>query len=252
MLGLIASMALVVPVGAPRSVLIVADEIPAMRVLADRLKALEGVSPRIVTQQELPGDLSAFSAVVVYIHGALSEATEEAAIRYTEAGGQLVVLHHSISSGKRANKHWFGFLGVELPAGEVALGGYKWIEGVSLEFACLAPRHFITAHEVSCPARVAWKTGGSKAGERALPGFELDDTEVYLNHVLTSRRTLLLGFRYTDRSTGKTYAQERAGWLKRAGKGRIIYLMPGHSAHDFEDPTYSRIVANAVVYAGKR
>ena len=31
-------------------------------------------------------------------------------------------------------------------------------------------------------------------------------------------------------------------------KGWIIYLMPGHTQKDFENPTYSRIVLNAIIY----
>ena len=36
------------------------------------------------------------------------------------------------------------------------------------------------------------------------------------------------------------------GWLRPAGKGWVIYLMPGHTVHDFENPIYGRIVLNAI------
>jgi type 1 glutamine amidotransferase len=42
--------------------------------------------------------------------------------------------------------------------------------------------------------------------------------------------------------------QDTAGWTRRAGKGWIIYLMPGHHKEEFADPTYARIVLNAVIY----
>ena len=42
--------------------------------------------------------------------------------------------------------------------------------------------------------------------------------------------------------------QDRAGWIKSAGKGRIIYLMPGHTVADFENPAFGRIVLNAIIY----
>jgi type 1 glutamine amidotransferase len=45
-----------------------------------------------------------------------------------------------------------------------------------------------------------------------------------------------------------TYMQNTAGWIRLAGKGWIIYLSPGHSMKDFENPTYSRIVLNAVIF----
>jgi type 1 glutamine amidotransferase len=42
--------------------------------------------------------------------------------------------------------------------------------------------------------------------------------------------------------------QAHAGWIKSAGKGTVIYLMPGHTKNDFENPTYGRIVLNALIY----
>src|SRR5437899_6219094 len=79
-------------------VLIVADEFPAMEVVASRLKSEEGVSSRVIKQTELPSNLNDFSAVVVYIHGVLSEAAENGFMDYAQNGGKLVLLHHSISS----------------------------------------------------------------------------------------------------------------------------------------------------------
>src|SRR5438046_1001865 len=95
-------------------VLIIADEFPAMHLLAEKLQSEAQVSSRVVSQKELPASLTPFDTVVVYIHGALDEKAEEALIGYTKAGGKLVLLHHSISSGKRKNAHWFSFLGVSL------------------------------------------------------------------------------------------------------------------------------------------
>jgi type 1 glutamine amidotransferase len=42
--------------------------------------------------------------------------------------------------------------------------------------------------------------------------------------------------------------QERAGWCKPAGKGWLFYFMPGHSVLEFENPAYTRIIANAIVW----
>jgi type 1 glutamine amidotransferase len=58
----------------------------------------------------------------------------------------------------------------------------------------------------------------------------------------------LLGLKYTDAKSGATYMQDTAGWLKPADKGWIVYLMPGHTKHDFEDPAYGRIVVNAITW----
>jgi hypothetical protein len=233
---------------AKADVLIVADEFPAMQVLAAKLQADQGVASQLVAQTNMPASLSAFEAVIVYIHLGLLESAEAAFIAYTQQGGKLIVLHHSISSGKRRNRDWFPFLGVSLPEGEVDRGGYKWTEGVTLELVKLAPDHFITTNRVHYPARISWRGGEAKAAERLLPGFVLPHSEVYLNHVLAGPRTLLLGLRYTDAASGKTYEQTHAGWVKRSAKGWIVYLMAGHSTLDFQDPTYSRLVLNAVAW----
>jgi len=247
-LVLLAGVLLGGPAFAAAEALIVADEFPAMEWLADTLKTREGIPSRVVAQTNLPLQLAGFRAVIVYLHGNLGAPTEQALIDYTRAGGKLVVLHHSISSGKRKNAQWFKFLGVALPEGDVNQGGYKWIEPVTLDLVKLAPDHFITTNQVSYPTRIGWRAGGAGEGETFLPGFTLRESEVYLNHVLSESRTQLLGFSYTDAKSGQVWRQDHAGWVKPAGRGWIVYLLPGHSLKDFEHPTYARIVLNAVTW----
>ena len=228
-------------------VLIVADEFPAMEVVAASLKREEHIESTLLSQKELPANLDPYEAVVVYIHGPLSEKAENVFIDYTRDGGKLVLLHHSISSGKRKNTHWFKFLGVALPEGNFAQGGYKWIEGVNFELVNLHPDHFIMTNQVRYPDQISYRNVDGASDERRLPGFKLEGSEVYLNHVHTEPRTLLMGLKYTDSATHTNYMQNTAGWLMRAGKGCIIYFMPGHTKQDFENPTYGRIVVNAVI-----
>jgi hypothetical protein len=229
-------------------VLIVADEFPAMQVVADRLKSEEKIESRLVWQTNLPPSLAPFQAVVVYIHKDLSAKAEQAFIDYTKAGGKLVVLHHSISSGKRKNQQWFPFLGVALPEGDVSQGGYKWIEGVAFDLVVLNANHFIMTNKVTYPSQIPYVSTNAPAARGTLPGFHLEETEVYLNHVHTEPRTRLMGLKYTDAKSGVTYTQDHAGWIKPSGKGWIVYLMAGHAKHDFENPIFGRIVVNAVTY----
>ena len=51
-----------------QEVLIVADEIPAMEVLAKAFKNQEGITCKIVMQSEMPASLSDFKAVIVYFY----------------------------------------------------------------------------------------------------------------------------------------------------------------------------------------
>jgi hypothetical protein len=226
------------------SVLIVADEFPAMETLAGKLKAAEGFDCRIVKQTELPPSLGGYSAVIVYIHMGLDEPAEKALILYAESGGRLVLLHHSISSGKRANRYWLPFLGLELPTKPYPEGGYKYYEGIKMDVVNLAPGHFITSRKIEWPKQATWEG-------RQYPAVALDDTEVYLNHVFTGPRTTLVGIEFTDKSLGKSYAQPSGGWYRPAGRGWVYYFMPGHSTHEFENPVYWQILANALVFQAK-
>lgn len=228
-------------------VLIVADEFPAMEYLADQCRTLENLEARLVPQNRLPADLSSHRAVVVYIHRGLDTNAEQAFIRYTRAGGRLVVLHHSISSAKRKNPDWFPFLGIELPQGDVNQGGYKWIEPATIQIVNLAPDHFITTNKVQWPTRVPYRRENA-GSEENLPGMVLEGSEAYLNHTFAGPRTLLLGLRYQDPETGRVWMQDRAGWIRRAGQGWIVYFQPGHSIRDFQQPAYTRLILNAILY----
>lgn len=245
---LLGVFALGTPAAFAAQALIVADEFPAMEVLAAKLKAEEKIDSKIVKQTEMPADLKPFCAVLVYIHKELAEPAEMAFIQYAKEGGKLILLHHSISSGKRKNKEWFKFLGVELPLGDVAQGGYKYYEGITMDLVNLSPSHFITTNKVTYPKKLDWAGKGKGGVTKDAPAVTLEETEVYLNHVLKGPRTILLGLHYQDAKSGKVYEQARAGWIKPADKGTVVYLMAGHSAKDFENPVYSRIVLNAVVY----
>jgi len=226
-------------------VLIVADEIPAMKVLSEFVKTNANIECKIVTQSEMPTNLDNFSAIIIYIHRNLNESVEKTLIDYTLKGGKLIPLHHSISSGKGKNKYWFKFLGVSLPQGDVDKGGYKWIEGVEFDVVNLAEKHFITTNKIKYNDKISFRVNDD---EKELHGFHLTDSEVYLNHRLIGNQTLLLGFKYTDKKSGKTYMQSHCGWLKKAEKGLIIYLMPGHSVKEFQNPIYSQIVLNAILF----
>ncbi len=244
----------------PHDVLIIQDEMPQIEVLSAFLEERGGKEVEVVEQDELPDDLSRYQAVLLFIHGDLEETTEKAAIEYTETGGRLVVLHHSISSGKAANTYYFDFLGMRLdhPAQSskaVEPGeGYGWRhtetngDMVTLTIVNLNPQHYITSHEVDWGAAIPYTVSDHPSEESTYPSIALENSEVYLNHKFTDGRekTVLMGLKYFDDRVGKTFMQDRAGWVKRKGDGEIVYLMPGHSASDYENPNVAQMVLNAV------
>lgn len=229
-------------------VLIVADEIPAMETLASELAARVTARSTIVNvkkdKEPLPAELGGFRAVVVYVHGNLAEPAEKALLAYAEAGGNLVLLHHTISSGKRKNVAWFPALGITLPTGEFADGGYKYFDDVTWDLVALEPRHPIL-RGVKFPKTV--EHGGKKR-----PALTLEETEIYLNHVLEGPRTPLLALRWQEPTSGKLYAQDTAAWIKPHGKGQIAYFMPGHKKTDFAIAPFAQMIANAVTFKLKR
>jgi hypothetical protein len=237
---------------AAAEVLIVADEFPAMEFLATQLKSEEHLESRVVKQTELPSSLQPFRAVIVYLHGRLLPGPEMAFIEYTRKGGRLIALHHSVSSGKRTNEHWFSFLGVKLPPGNAEQGGYQWIEPATLQVVKLGrSRRFLTSNRISWPETTEYRSE-TGAVDPSAPAFTLHDSEVYLNHVPQpgadgEATHLHLGFKYTEAGTGKIWMQDRAGWHRREGQGYLFYFQPGHSLKDFEHPTFLRLVLNAVV-----
>jgi hypothetical protein len=229
------------PKGKPVPVLMVADEIPAMEALAKQLAERAHAEATIVNTKtgKLPDSLAPFKAVLVYIHGNLAEDVEKALLGYAEGGGNLVLLHHSISSQKRKNASWLPAFGLTVPTGEFAAGGYKYFDNATWDLVALAPKHPMLKG-LTFPKTVEYKDG------KKLPAYTLESTEIYLNHVLEGPRTLLLGLRYQEPTSGKLFTQDIAAWTKPLGKGRVSYFMPGHKATDFELPFYAQLIANAV------
>jgi hypothetical protein len=235
---------LALPLHAATGILVVCDEVPAMETLARQVKSRVGMSSEITSQDKMPAALASYPAVMVYIHKNIDAAPEKAFIDYARNGGKLILLHHSISSGKRPNHDWFPFLEISLPTGAFESGGYKYFDPATFDVVNLAPHDYVTTHDVKYSERIDY-------GGKELPGFHARDTEIYLNHVFSGPRTILLGVKYTEPKSGKLFMQDTAGWYKKTEKGEVYYFMVGHRAEDFEDATYAQIIANAVERARK-
>lgn len=205
----------------------VADEFPAMQTLARELEHRVQLTSEIVAQDKMP-ELGKYRAVFVYIHRDFAPAAEHAFIHYARDGGRLILLHHSISSGKRKNQDWLPFLGVELPVTPFEQGGYKYFDPADFEVVNAAPSHAVMK---GAPDRVA-----------------ITASEVYLNHVYSGPRTTLLRIRFTEAKSGKVFDQPSGGWWRPAERGDVFYFMVGHKAADFEIPAYAQIIANAVTF----
>lgn len=247
-------------------VLIVTDEADRMEPLAAFVEKQGGFDVTIVDytqlpdgERRLPHDISAYDALVGYIHNELNEPTELAIIGYTTGGGRFVAVHHMVSSGKAKNAHYFDFLGLHMDAPErsrepAAPGGhYMWREPVEKTVFNLAPGHYVTSHDLAWPDRAPFAASDVPGMQvEVYPAITFERTEVYANVKRTDgdAKTLLLGYTYTDDRNGVTHAQATDGWIKPVGEGHVVYLQPGHFVEEFTDPGgfLNQLILNAITW----
>ena len=103
----------VAPAVQAASVLLVADEWPAMEILEEHLAA-NGFTVEKCEQEEMPEDLSGYHAILNYVHGRFHDEPAQAMIDYANDGGRLILLHHGINSGQVRTKGWLDFVGFVL------------------------------------------------------------------------------------------------------------------------------------------
>ena len=234
------------------SVLIVADELPQMKRLVEVVERKGSVRFDLVQPADLPESLGPYDVVAMFIHKVLDTRTEQALIGYASSGGRLLVLHHGIASAKNANPLWLAFLGIHIEPREGSNRPWRVVAHTTHTVVNLRPAHFITSNGIDYEREVAYKSCDDPSRPSSFSAFDLPDTEIFLNQHFTDGRskTVLYGFLCTDPESGETFMQDRAGWIKPAGKGMVIYLQPGHSAHDFDHPVFSQVVHNCLVWDG--
>jgi hypothetical protein len=239
-------------------ILIIQDELAQMEVLSSFLiEKQDNLEIDVVDQDHLPGKLSKYDAIILYIHLKLFESTENEVINYTKNGGRLILLHHSISSGKANNINFFPFLGIQLDGTENSsdpeLPGedYAWIEGVTFTLVNLNPDHYITSHNVEWGEFIPYTPSDIQPPNSEYPSISLPDSEVYINHKFTDgdEKIILMGLKFYDLRNDQLFMQDRASWYKKADNGDIFYFMPGHSSLEFENPDFSNMILNAINYS---
>ncbi len=247
------SLFVVTNVFAQPNVLIIQDEMPQMETLSAFLQKETEVT--IVDQDHLPS-LNDYDAVIVFIHKNLFEPTEKAIIDYTKEGGRLIILHHSISSGKAKNTYYFDFLGLQLDHPETSRypqapnGGYAWTDPVTLYMVNLNPNHFIVSNNVEWKDTIQYQSSDQPSVMGTWPCLRFPESEVYLNHKFTDGRekTVLCGLKFYDTRNLTWYFQDRAAWIKPQGKGHIVYFLPGHTAKDYENKNMTQMILNAILW----
>ncbi len=233
---------------ARRRVFIVADEKPAMDVLAGFLRGEPGCEVTYFDTADLPADLSGWAAGFMYVHKPLPRAAEKALIAYATGGGRLIVLHHGIASGKMRNPAWMRLCGMYIAPRDDPEHPWKVEGNTTHTLVNLRPGHYITSHKVVWDRWERYRSSDAPSRPARLPAMDLEGTEIFLNQHFTDGRekTVLLGFIW--RGEDRTVMQDRSGWLKRTGRGWLIYFQPGHTAGDFRHPGFRQMLWNCLTW----
>lgn len=233
----------------PTKLLIVADEWEPMRVLAEFLEERRCTVDSF-EEEDLPDDLSPYAAAFMYIHRVMDARVERMLIDYAENGGRLIVLHHGLASAKVQNPDWLRFAGIHIEPRDAPRYPWRVVGHVVHTVVNLNPGHYVTSHQVDYERIVDYRSSDAPSTPGPYPAFDLPDTEIFLNQHFTDGRekSVLFGFCCVDPDSGQTLMQDRGGWLKAVGKGRLFYLQPGHSQADFRNPALCQIIHNCLTW----
>lgn len=200
-------------------------DVPAFEAM---LRSFDGIEwhhekqPRAV--ETIARGAAGFDAVLLY--DLFQEIGRDAQRGYAgciRSGKGLVVLHHALASFQA----W--------PEYERLVGGRYFLEASaagprstyhhdqSLSVEVLAPGHFVT---------------------RGLADFTLRE-ETYGGFRVHPAVHALLG-------TSHPRSGPVIGWSKPYGKGRVVYLQPGHGPSAYADRNYRRLVSRAIRWAARR
>lgn len=173
-------------------------------------------------------DLGGYDVVVLYdMPRVITEAQKAGFLALLERGAGLVVTHHALCSFQA----W--------PEYERIIGG-RYFEkpkpGTVSEFP---PSGY--QHDEEVPVVVSGKPHPVTAG---VANFTIHD-EIYWGYRVGADVTPLLTT--THPKSGNPLA-----WYRTQGKSRVVYLLLGHDEVAYAHPGYRRLLANAILWTGRR
>jgi hypothetical protein len=201
-------------------------------------------------QQTLPDNMEGCRAVFMYVHRPLLPENVGKLIRYARGGGRLVILHHGLASAKMENPEFMQFVGMYLAPRDDPEAPWRVIANATQSLVNLNLGHFLTSNGVTYEEVVEYRSGDAPARTGRFPALRFADTETFVNQQFTDGRekTVLFGVKCPDPATGKPIMQDRGGWLKPQGKGRVFYFQTGHRAEDFEKQQYRQVLLNCLLW----
>lgn len=168
-----------------------------------------------------------FDAVVFYdMHQEISPEQKSAFRQMANRGMGLVFLHHSLAS----YQNWPDF--------EKIIGGKYLLEAESR--GGVTQPASLYRHDVEVRVRVADRRHAVTQG---LEEFTLQD-EIYGGYLTQPGIHPLI-------TTDHAESTPVIGWTNQYGKGRIVYLQPGHDQHAFEHSSYRQLVRQAIEWVSR-
>jgi hypothetical protein len=190
---------------------------------------------------------------------------------YANNGGNLIALHHNISSMHMRRPEWLDFVKVRIEKGKESKHPWSVIEGSDLYFVNLNPEHPITTNDVNYSNQapifeqfegynhdtsqdvltVELNSDQKKLVEngKKQPAILFQKSEYFINHIPIPdpSRELLFGIYFNDPPSKRQFVSANGGWTMVVGKGRLTYLMPGHSPLDYNEE-YCTIIRNCILF----
>lgn len=174
----------------------------------------------------------AFQYDVIVLYDMWQEITPEQKTAFLklfrEKGKGLVALHHSLDS----YQNWDDY--ARLVGGRHFLGPGRSPDGKTYD---RSEYHGDVTYQVKILDTKHPVTKG-------FPGFEMRD-ETYKNFWRSPSTKPLLGVQHP-------LSDPVIGWAQQQGRGRIIYLQPGHGPSAYNNPLFRELVRRAILWTSRR
>jgi len=185
---------------------------------------------------ELPGAYDMFLPenrnkydVLVFYH-MWQNITEEQAKVFADcisSGKPVVALHHSICAFDDWPEYWN------------IIGGKYFHKETTFKGKVYQPCSYI--HDLNFNVKIANTKHPVTKGIADFPIFD----ETYKGYYVEDGVTTLL-------TTDERSSTPTIGWAKKYGKSRIVVLQSGHDAPTFENPSFRKLLKQAIVWVRKR
>ncbi len=197
---------------------------------------LSSFGPRITYQvEQLPGAFSMFLPenrdkydVLVFYHMWQKISDEQARVftECIESGKPVVALHHSICAFDSWPGYW-DIIGGKYFHAVTTYRGKEWQPGSYIHDLHFNVKVVSSRHPVT----------------KGITDFEVFD-ETYKGYYVEEGVTPLL-------TTDEPSSTPVIGWSKKFGKSKIVVLQSGHDAPTFENPSFRKLLKQAIIWVNK-